>query len=51
MPRPHKGHPGGVRGAGQAGAELGSGWQCFSLTDISGEKRREALERTFFMTS
>ena len=28
--------------------ELGSGWQCFSLTDISGEKRREALERTFF---
>jgi len=28
--------------------ELGGGWQCFSLTDISGEKRREALERTFF---
>ena len=27
---------------------LGIGWQCFSLTDISGEKRREALERTFF---
>jgi len=28
--------------------ELGSGWQCYSLTDISDEKRREALERTFF---
>jgi PAS domain-containing protein len=28
--------------------ELGRGWQCFTLTDISGEKRREALERTFF---
>ncbi|MBL0158979.1 MAG: histidine kinase [Bryobacterales bacterium] len=28
--------------------ELGAGWQCYSLTDISGEKRREALERTFF---
>jgi PAS domain-containing protein len=28
--------------------KLGAGWQCFSLTDISGEKRREALERTFF---
>jgi len=27
--------------------ELGSGWQCFSLTDISGEKRREALESVF----
>ena len=29
-------------------ADLGRGWQCFTLTDISGEKRREALERTFF---
>ncbi|HEY3440875.1 MAG TPA: ATP-binding protein [Paludibaculum sp.] len=28
--------------------ELGAGWQCYSLTDISSEKRREALERTFF---
>jgi PAS domain-containing protein len=28
--------------------KLGIGWQCFSLTDVSGEKRREALERTFF---
>ena len=28
--------------------QLGSGWQCYSLRDISGEKRREALERTFF---
>jgi PAS domain-containing protein len=28
--------------------QLGCGWQCFSLTDISAEKRREALEQTFF---
>jgi len=28
--------------------QLGTGWQCYSLRDISGEKRREALERTFF---
>ena len=28
--------------------ELGGGWLCFSLNDISGEKRREALEHTFF---
>jgi signal transduction histidine kinase len=28
--------------------KLGAGWQCFSLTDVSAEKRREALERTFF---
>ena len=28
--------------------DLGDGWVCYSLTDISGEKRREALERTFF---
>ena len=27
---------------------LGKGWQCYSLNDVSGEKRREALERTFF---
>jgi signal transduction histidine kinase len=29
-------------------SQLGSGWQCFSLRDISDEKRREALEHTFF---
>lgn len=28
--------------------ELSKGWQCYSLRDLSGEKRREALERTFF---
>jgi len=28
--------------------QLGDGWECYSLRDISGEKRREALERTFF---
>jgi signal transduction histidine kinase len=28
--------------------QLGDAWQCYSLRDISGEKRREALERTFF---
>ena len=28
--------------------QLGNGWQCYSLSDISSEKRREALERTFF---
>ena len=28
--------------------ELGGAWQCYSLRDISAEKRREALERTFF---
>ena len=28
--------------------EVGGGWQCYSLRDISSEKRREALERTFF---
>jgi PAS domain-containing protein len=28
--------------------QLGDGWQCYSLRDISGEKRREALEHTFF---
>ncbi len=28
--------------------QLGAGWQCYSLEDISDEKRREALERTFF---
>jgi len=28
--------------------QLGRGWQCYSLSDISSEKRREALERTFF---
>ncbi|MGJ5814867.1 sensor histidine kinase [Paludibaculum fermentans] len=28
--------------------ELCEGWQCYSLRDISAEKRREALERTFF---
>ena len=28
--------------------QLGAGWQCFSLQDISDQKRREALERTFF---
>ena len=28
--------------------QLGSGWQCYSLCDISGKKRRESLERTFF---
>lgn len=28
--------------------EIGGGWLCFSLNDISGEKRREALEHTFF---
>jgi signal transduction histidine kinase len=28
--------------------QLGNGWQCFSLRDLSSEKRREALERTFF---
>jgi hypothetical protein len=28
--------------------ELGSGWQCYWLTNISDEKRRQALERTFF---
>lgn len=28
--------------------QVGSGWQCYSLRDISSEKRREALERTFF---
>lgn len=28
--------------------QLGSGWQCYWLTDISHEKRRQALERTFF---
>ena len=27
---------------------LGNGWVCCSLSDISSEKRREALERTFF---
>ncbi|MGJ5817199.1 sensor histidine kinase [Paludibaculum fermentans] len=27
--------------------ELSKGWQCYSLRDISAEKRREALERTF----
>ena len=27
---------------------LGAAWQCFSLRDLSAEKRREALERTFF---
>lgn len=26
---------------------LGSGWQCYWLTNISDEKRRQALERTF----
>jgi PAS domain-containing protein len=29
-------------------SQLGAGWQCYSLRDISGEKRRDALERTFF---
>jgi hypothetical protein len=28
--------------------DLGDGWQCYAFSDISGEKRREALERTFF---
>jgi hypothetical protein len=28
--------------------QLGAGWQCYSLKDISAEKRREALERAFF---
>jgi signal transduction histidine kinase len=28
--------------------ESGAGWQCYSLRDVSSEKRREALERTFF---
>jgi hypothetical protein len=28
--------------------QLGGAWQCYSLRDISGEKRREALERVFF---
>lgn len=28
--------------------EVGPKWQCYSLRDISSEKRREALERTFF---
>jgi signal transduction histidine kinase len=28
--------------------QLGNGWQCYSLRDISGDNRREALERTFF---
>ncbi|MGP8247172.1 MAG: sensor histidine kinase [Bryobacteraceae bacterium] len=28
--------------------QLGTGWQCYSLSDISDEKRRGALERTFF---
>jgi PAS domain-containing protein len=28
--------------------KIGIGWQCFSLTDISSERRREALERTFY---
>jgi len=27
---------------------IGEGWQCYSLKDISGEKRREALEHIFF---
>ena len=27
---------------------LGTGWVCYSLADISDEKRREALERVFF---
>lgn len=27
---------------------LGAGWQCFSLRDLSADKRREALERIFF---
>ena len=29
-------------------AELGPGWQCCSLTDVSAAKRRDALERIFF---
>lgn len=29
-------------------AQLGPGWQCYSLQDIGATKRREALERTFF---
>ena len=28
--------------------DLGEAWQCYALTDISHEKRRQALERTFF---
>ena len=28
--------------------QLGAGWQCYSLKDISAEKRREALEHAFF---
>lgn len=28
--------------------QLGAGWLCCSLNDISAEKRRDALERTFF---
>jgi hypothetical protein len=27
---------------------LGDGWQCYAFSDISSEKRREALEQTFF---
>jgi signal transduction histidine kinase len=29
-------------------AQLGPGWQCYSLSDVSATKRREALERVFF---
>jgi PAS domain-containing protein len=28
--------------------QLGPGWQCYSLSDVSATKRREALERIFF---
>ncbi len=28
--------------------DLGQGWQCYALTDISPVKRRQALEHTFF---
>ncbi|HLK47148.1 MAG TPA: ATP-binding protein [Bryobacteraceae bacterium] len=28
--------------------DLGGGWLCYSLTDVSNEKRRHALERVFF---
>ena len=28
--------------------QLGNGWQCYSLRDISDDNRREALEHTFF---